>query len=130
MSTNDLKPKRYKCRRCGHVVTQTTNHYGDTWSFGNWNCCPNCPPWAKYPEFGGQTVWECIDVPDTDPHGAVGAPELDAADNRKCTHRDGDGHATDSDSGYCAGDECPFCGCALGTDGYWYIDSDQAPRSD
>jgi hypothetical protein len=25
------------------------------------NCCPKCPPWAKYPEFGGSTVWECVE---------------------------------------------------------------------
>jgi hypothetical protein len=23
--------------------------------------CPRCPPHAKYPEFGGQTIWECIE---------------------------------------------------------------------
>lgn len=54
--------KRYKCRRCGHVVEQTTNHFGPTWSFGHVNCCPVCPPWAKYPEFGGQTIWDCLET--------------------------------------------------------------------
>lgn len=53
--------KRYKCDRCGHVTTQTTNHYGPTWSWGRVNACPQCPPWAKYPEFGGQTTWTCLE---------------------------------------------------------------------
>lgn len=54
-------PKTYKCRRCGHETTQTTNHYGSTWSFGRMNTCPKCPPWAKYPEFGGSTIWDCCE---------------------------------------------------------------------
>jgi len=53
--------KRYKCKRCGHVAKQSTNHYGNTWSWGHYNTCPKCPPWAKYPEFGGATVWECME---------------------------------------------------------------------
>ena len=59
-----ITPKRYRCKRCGHVETQSTNHYGDTWSCGHVNCCPKCPPWAKYSEFGGQTVWECLEKPE------------------------------------------------------------------
>lgn len=55
--------KAYACKRCGFVSKQVTNHYGDTWSFGRVNTCPKCPPWAKYPEFGGRTVWECQDKP-------------------------------------------------------------------
>lgn len=54
--------KKYKCRRCGHVTKQTTNHYGATWSWGHVNCCPTCPPWAKYPEYGGQTIWDCLET--------------------------------------------------------------------
>jgi hypothetical protein len=50
--------KLYKCRACGHETHQTTNHHGPTWSFGRVNACPVCPPWRKYPEFGGQTVWD------------------------------------------------------------------------
>ena len=52
--------KQYRCTRCGHVANIVTNHYGPTWSWGHVNCCPECPPWAKYPEFGGATIWECI----------------------------------------------------------------------
>jgi hypothetical protein len=55
--------KQYKCNRCGHVTKQVTNTYEPTWSWGHFNTCPNCPPWAKYPEFGGSTVWICLDKP-------------------------------------------------------------------
>lgn len=40
---------------------QTTNHYGQTYSFGKFNTCPKCPPYAKYPEFGESTVWDCVE---------------------------------------------------------------------
>lgn len=56
------KFKKYKCSRCGFVKEIDTNHYGPCWSIGHFNCCPACPPWAKYPEFGGRTVWECMEV--------------------------------------------------------------------
>lgn len=58
-----ITEKLYACERCGHTQKQTTNHYGKTWSWGHVACCPVCPPWAKYPEFGGQTVWVCLDKP-------------------------------------------------------------------
>lgn len=54
-----ITEKRYKCQRCGHESKQSTNHYGYTYSFGHCNTCPNCPPWAKYSEFGGSTIWVC-----------------------------------------------------------------------
>jgi hypothetical protein len=54
--------KAYRCTRCGCITQQTTNHYGPTWSFGRVNVCPQCPPYAKYPEFGGGTLWECLDL--------------------------------------------------------------------
>ena len=57
-----ITSKRYKCRRCGHEAQQSTNHYGPTWSTGHFNTCPKCPPWAKYSEYGGQTVWDCMDA--------------------------------------------------------------------
>lgn len=61
-----VMPKRYRCDRCGYVTTQSTNHYQKTYSFGHDGVCPECPPWAKYPEFGGQTTWTCIDSPEDD----------------------------------------------------------------
>ena len=56
--------KKYKCKRCGHITTQNTNHYGETYSWGRCNVCPSCPPYAKYPEFGGGTVWLCMEKPE------------------------------------------------------------------
>lgn len=47
---------------------------------------------------------------------------------KTCTHRKGNGKATDSEiARHRPGYECPVCGCTLGTDGYWYIESEQAP---
>ena len=47
-----------------------------------------------------------------------------------CTHRIGDGSATDKDRAqYATGDECLTCGCTLGSDGYWYIERDEAPTA-
>ena len=55
-----VEPRVYKCARCGHQTNQSTNHTDKTWSFGHSNTCKECPPWAKYPEFGGQTIWEYV----------------------------------------------------------------------
>lgn len=52
--------KKYACKRCGHEKLIDTNHYGKCWSLNRYNTCPKCPPWAKYPEYGGQTIWECL----------------------------------------------------------------------
>lgn len=60
---NHQIPKRYSCDHCGHITEQVTNHFGSTWSWGRFNTCPNCPPFAKYAEFGGRTTWTCLDVP-------------------------------------------------------------------
>ncbi len=56
-----MEAKRYRCTQCGHEQMQTTNHYGPTWSSGHFGVCPKCPPYKKYPEFGGATIWECIE---------------------------------------------------------------------
>lgn len=56
-----ITSKKYKCERCGHVTEQSTNHFGKTWSLGHFGACPSCPPWAKYPEFGGITIWICME---------------------------------------------------------------------
>ena len=50
--------RAYRCTRCGALSVQVTNHTGKTYSCGHFNTCPSCPPWAKYPEHGGGTVWE------------------------------------------------------------------------
>jgi hypothetical protein len=56
-----ITSKQYKCTQCGYVEAQNTNHYENTWSVGEWNCCPKCPPYKKYAMYGGQTIWECIE---------------------------------------------------------------------
>lgn len=58
----EIKYKKYKCRDCGYEKEIDTNHYGPCWSFGRINTCPNCPPWKKYPEYGGTTLWDCMEV--------------------------------------------------------------------
>jgi hypothetical protein len=58
---NNHSIKKYACSRCGFVTQQKTNHFGSTWNWGRVNVCPQCPPWAKYPEFGGHTLWYCIE---------------------------------------------------------------------
>jgi hypothetical protein len=56
MSKVTVKP--YRCSQCGYISKQLTNHNTEnTWSVGHINCCPDCPPHAKYPEFGGRTIW-------------------------------------------------------------------------
>ena len=63
-------PRRYRCQKCGFENVQNTNHRGATWSWGHLNTCPKCPPHAKYPEYGGQTIWEYVgdveESPDSD----------------------------------------------------------------
>ena len=56
-----MKERNYECTRCKHKSKQVTNHNGNTWSWGRCNVCPSCPPWAKYAEFGGHTLWTCLD---------------------------------------------------------------------
>lgn len=64
MKTDKLTPtiefKLYKCSQCGHEKEIDTNHYGECYSFGRYNTCPKCPPYKKYPEFGGHTTWICV----------------------------------------------------------------------
>jgi len=57
----EITTKKYRCVKCGHVTELRTNHWGPTWSVGKYDTCPECPPHAKYPEYGGQTVWHCME---------------------------------------------------------------------
>lgn len=50
-----ISSKRYACAECGHVVEQSTNHYGQTYSWGRVNVCPNCPPWKR------PNTWNCLE---------------------------------------------------------------------
>jgi hypothetical protein len=65
MDLKTNKQKKYKCSVCGHETMHSTNHYGATWSWGVFDACPKCPPYKKFPEFGGQTVWICMETPPT-----------------------------------------------------------------
>lgn len=53
---------------------------------------------------------------------------LDAPIEPYCYHREGSGQADENDEQFSPGDVCPYCLCTLGTDGYWYVDADQAPK--
>ncbi len=50
----------YRCQACGFEQEQGTNHKGNTYSFGKLSVCPKCPPYKKYPEYNGQTVWQYV----------------------------------------------------------------------
>ena len=52
-----IKRRIYECSQCGYRVEQKTNHRGKTYSVGAVNVCPKCPPYKKYPEYGGMTEW-------------------------------------------------------------------------
>lgn len=76
---------------------------------------------------GTGTTWRMVTarsmpycrVPDAEVLEEIARQEGDAD---MCNHRECDGCATDADmERYRAGDECPWCGCTLGSDGYWYI---------
>ncbi len=60
-TTGKISSKLYRCKRCGHEERKDTNHFGECYSWGHVNTCPKCPPWAKYPEFGGSTTWVCVE---------------------------------------------------------------------
>lgn len=58
-TTSAISSKLYACAECGHEVTQSTNHYGDTYSWGNVSTCPQCPPYKR------PNTWKCLEpVPD------------------------------------------------------------------
>lgn len=65
-----IKNKLYKCNQCGFEKMIETNHYGECYSLGNYNVCPKCPPYKKYPfiieggvtkVLNGMTTWECLE---------------------------------------------------------------------
>lgn len=51
--------KLYECSQCGHQEKKETNHFGQCQSWREYNVCPKCPPFKKYPWYGGQTIWIC-----------------------------------------------------------------------
>lgn len=56
--------KLYKCKVCGFSKSIGTNHWGECYSLGSYNHCPQCPPITA-------TVWVCEEKP---PKG-YGKPE-------------------------------------------------------
>src|SRR5688572_24202492 len=55
-TTSKIRAKKYRCQECGHETTQSTNHYGQTYSWGSFNACPKCP--HKRPN-----TWVCCESP-------------------------------------------------------------------
>lgn len=49
--------KKYKCQECGHEKEIGTNHWGECYSFGNYNTCPTCPPYKR------PNTWICCEKP-------------------------------------------------------------------
>lgn len=50
--------KPYKCSQCGFEKQIQTNHFGECYSLGNYNACPNCAPFKR------PTTWICqLDCP-------------------------------------------------------------------
>jgi len=45
--------KSYQCKECGHEKEIDTNHYGECYSWGNYNTCPSCPPYKR------PNTWVC-----------------------------------------------------------------------
>lgn len=60
------KERWYACSRCATRKLIETNHFLECYSLGRHNTCPSCPPYAKYPEYGGTTIWIPLQVSDND----------------------------------------------------------------
>lgn len=63
-----LSYKQYQCKACGHTEEIQTNHYGECYSFGNYNRCRHCkplPPDPKRPQYVQYpiTTWVCLESP-------------------------------------------------------------------
>lgn len=56
-TTEASRAKWYKCSQCGYAKEITTNHYGECYSFGSHNTCPDCPPFKR------PTTWQCAEQP-------------------------------------------------------------------
>lgn len=49
--------KLYACKECGFEKQIKTNHWGEVYSFGYYNTCPNCPPFKR------PNTWTCKETP-------------------------------------------------------------------
>lgn len=61
-----IQAKEYACKACGHTKAIETNHYGQCYSLGNYNRCPDCrplPPDPRHPQYVAYpiTVWVCLE---------------------------------------------------------------------
>ena len=63
--TGKYSYKDYRCEVCGYAKSIGTNHWGQCYSWGNYNCCPKCPPFKR------PTTWICAEEP---PKG-IGKPK-------------------------------------------------------
>jgi hypothetical protein len=54
-STGKISSKRYACQECGHETEKSTNHFGQTYSWGSVSACPICPPFKR------PTTWVCLE---------------------------------------------------------------------
>ena len=64
-TTGKISVKLYACKECGYEKKASTNHYGEFYSYGNWEVCPNCPPYKR------PNTWVCQEPA---PEG-MGVPE-------------------------------------------------------
>jgi hypothetical protein len=64
-TTGKISYKKYACKQCGHEKLIDTNHYGECYSWGNFNLCPKCPPYKR------PNTWVCQEAP---PEG-MGIPD-------------------------------------------------------
>ena len=64
-TTGRLSVKKYRCKECGHEEQHSTNHWGETYSWGTSSTCPKCPPYKR------PNTWVCCEEP---PEG-FGKPE-------------------------------------------------------
>lgn len=56
-TTERIRGKRYRCKECGHEKEIDTNHYGECYSWGGHNTCPQCPPYKR------PNTWVCMETP-------------------------------------------------------------------
>lgn len=56
-TTEKIRSKKYHCAECGYEKEIQTNHYGQCYSLGNYDCCPQCPPYKR------PNTWVCQENP-------------------------------------------------------------------
>lgn len=64
-TTEKIRSKLYRCKECGYENEQSTNHFGEVYSWGSHNTCPSCPPYKR------PNTWVCCE----EPPAGMGKPE-------------------------------------------------------